>query len=207
MRSRMSSMSSRITWAARRRWRARSDSGSWAQNGWTCATSSTMPWTWSGRIVGTAPTSSPVAGLWDSRTSCGAATAMRPDYGPGRPRRAAPGGPALGHAPGVGPRATHESRGQQLPEPLGHRLVHDERVGRGLRREVDRAHADDQLGAADRSRGADDRSPGRVVADEPRELEFRRIQAAPLQQGPQAADVATSRVAQPHARPRPELVG
>ena len=50
------------TWAVRRMSRARSASGSSAQNGWTRATSSTTPWTSSGVMVGTAPRRRPVEG-------------------------------------------------------------------------------------------------------------------------------------------------
>jgi hypothetical protein len=59
---------------------ARSARGSCAQNGWTWATSSTTPWTSSGRSVGTEPISSPVVGLNDSSVCWGTATAWAADY-------------------------------------------------------------------------------------------------------------------------------
>ena len=61
-----SSSWSMTTWAVRRMVRARSASGRSAQNGWTRATSSTTPCTWSGVIVGTAPRREPSKGLKDS---------------------------------------------------------------------------------------------------------------------------------------------
>jgi hypothetical protein len=60
-------MSSSSASAARFIYAARVFAGSSAQAGWIRATSSTTPCTCSGVIVGAEPTSSPVAGLNDSR--------------------------------------------------------------------------------------------------------------------------------------------
>src|SRR3979490_80401 len=116
-----------------------------------------MPCTAPGSTVGTLPSRSPVVGLHDSSAPAAATdssvAAIAADY---RLRRSS----------SVDLRALHEHLGEQRAESVREAAVAHAGVRLGVRPELDGADADDGLGPADRSHGADHDPPPRVVAHE-----------------------------------------